>query len=336
MQLAANSWRSEMKVAAMERRRKTKDTSAGGALSDRSIGSHASGFSFEDSFPSACGHNTSRSGGTRKTAATIGVIAGEATRHFLVKKDSSWIPVLKTSLFSHTGERLPVPALQAVKGRRVRVVGATSVYPEGHFLAEDCMLDKYGTESEAARDFDTASCSSGLPSEDREKAFVMQRSLSTELLTDVVVLTSLNGDAAKVHKFMEHRSPRLRKSLDAALNALKSVEPELFAAAKLATQHLCTNLRILTYSEARDCVVCRIGVAKVALACGHVMCVDCAQDLVPCSSGKQCEIHPCPVCLTDLTLADARLILLEKYEDLKKSDPSRSSLLDSVPSSKRR
>ena len=293
-----------------------------------------------ESIHSMQGLETSRGPVSHSPLQSVGVITGDAPTHFLVKHNSAWIPISKSSIFSSKGDHLPSLSFKEVKGKRVHLLGIATFRPEAYLMedgqqeVEPLFGDISEGQTERIRDLESEYCET---EGGKDQAIDSQTALAAELLADVAVLTALSNDHSKTQKYMFHRLPRLRKSVDRVFSTMKSTDPDLYATSKQASNHLMANLGLLSTEDYMDCVGCHHAHAKAILACGHGVCVDCGEGLVNFSSGKEVRLHPCPVCLRELSIADARLILLEKYETLKQSGHMVQTIsLDASHSNKRR
>lgn len=239
-----------------------------------------------------------------QSPALIGFVTSESANYFIVKQKSVWIPVAKTAFYSARGERLASLRIQDIRMKKVRVFKATTNTPEAYFVNEGEELGHIETEIDIGSD-------GGLWEEDTMKAAETQMSLSTELLTDVAVLANLASDRHRSMRYLRQRATKLRRSMDYAFHALRSASPEYCARTSPTYLQLVANMDLLASDSPQACHECSEAAATVTLTCGHHFCVDCAHGLV--------DPRQCPLCGRELSLTDCRLILLEKYEELKKA-----------------
>lgn len=268
----------------------------------------------------AIGHkqamDTSRRTSTvRKPNYVVGNITGETSKHFLVKSAAAWIPVLKSSFFSSDGERLHNLHLPEIKNMRVKLFHTATQLPEAQFFAEgEEVRGDMDVLTDRIPDFET---DAGFSVEDGTKALETHAALNAELLTDVVAMAALGPDPKRSQQYFKSRAPRLRKSIDEAMATLKDTDSELYAAVSPRCAQLLHNVDMLTREASTVCSRCRKVRARVTLSCDHLLCLDCAKELVTFSA-TDFKMQHCPLCQKELTLTDMRLILLEKYEALKK------------------
>ena len=265
-----------------------------------------------------------KAAGGKKGGAMIGVICGEASNHYLIRQNTTWIPVLKSSLFSSKGEPLPPIAFRDLKLKRVFLLQVASHSPQAHLLddssgdhPDDVLNIRLESEGLVDRDCET---DIGVSDEETRRVIELQATLATDLFTDVAALTALRTDHARSLKYMRSRASRIKKSVDSVFTAVKTIDAHMYASARPTCLALFANLDLLTTESEVHCAGCRETGARVGLSCGHKVCVGCGNALISFSSDLDVKLHSCPVCHHELTLTDGKLILLEKYEDLKRSE----------------
>jgi len=250
----------------------------------------------------------------RESSSIVGIVTGETSRFFLVKRSSTWVPVLKSFFFTSQGDPLPNLQLRDVKNLKVKVEDWASAQPKAYLLSA-CNDQQEAPTDRIIQDFET---DAGCSEEESSKALEMHVVLNTELLTDVVALAALVPDHPRSQKYLRQRSSKLRKSVDSAVETLRGVRSDLYASAKPECKQLLANVDLLTSDVLSVCSRCRTSGAHLTLSCTHVLCSECAVRLVagPVQQGSQPR---CPLCQRTLTVTDCRLALLERYDALKKS-----------------
>lgn len=251
---------------------------------------------------------------TRQSSSIVGIVTGETSRFFLVKRSSAWIPVLKSFFFTSQGDPLPSLQLSDVKNLKVKVEDWSSPQPKAYLLS-DCSEVQEAATDRVIQDFETEA---GGSEEESSKALETHVRLNTELLTDVVTLAAMAPDHPRSQKYLRQRCSKLRKSVDSAVESLRGVRSDLYISTQSECKQLLSNVDLLTSDAMTVCSRCRNCAARVTLSCGHVFCSECASRMVtvPVQQGGQTR---CSLCQRLLTVTDSRLALLERYEVLKKS-----------------
>ena len=246
----------------------------------------------------------------------FGVVSGETSKHFLVKSNSTWIPILKSAFFNTSGEPLGSIPYKSLKNKKVKVINSASQAPEAHLVEAG---EEAGAEQELfgdrIHDYET---DAGFTEEEGSRALEAHVALSQELLTDVVAMAALGQDQVRSQRYFRQRAPRLRKSIDAAMSTLRDADADLYEVVQPACSQLLTNVEMLTRETGTGCSRCKVARSRVTLSCAHQLCLECSKSLVNFPSGTEFKLQRCPLCQRELTLTDSRLILLEKYEALKK------------------
>lgn len=244
----------------------------------------------------------------------VGVVTGETAKYFLVKRSSTYVPVSKSQFFTSHGDPLPNLQLQDVKKHKVRVEAWATPQPRAYLLSPSEDLPDPPTDR-ILQDFET---DAGFSEEEHSKALETQVALNTELLTDVVALASMAPENKRCQMYLRHRSSKLRKSVDLAVETLRGVRSDLYNTAKPECKQLLGNMELLTSDTVKVCSQCRTAEARLTLSCQHLLCSQCAARLTA-QAGKKEGSGRCPMCQRPLTVTDSRLALLERYEVLKKS-----------------
>ena len=248
----------------------------------------------------------------RQSSSVVGIVAGETSRYFLVKRSSTWVPVLKSFFFTSQGDPLLNLQLKDVKNHKVKVEDWSSPQPKAYLLS-DCTEALDLPTDRIIQDFET---DAGCSEEESLKALETQVALSTELLTDVVSLAAMVPDHPRSQKYLRQRSSKLRKSVDFAVETLRGVRSDLYSTAKAECKQLLANVDMLTSDVITVCSLCKTSGAHLTLSCSHLLCSECASRLASAKQGSQLR---CPLCQHPLTTTDNRLALLERYDALKKS-----------------
>lgn len=239
----------------------------------------------DDSFDSSPGFDIAR---FRRLNGPFGIISSETSKHYIVKSQGVFIPIIKSLVTSEDNEDFLLPR-KSLKGRKVCVLKANSHQPEAVLIPQ-----KEGKQ----RDLETE------PAEDGRNAYQKQVALTTDLCTDIAVLTALANDPRRSEKYIDYRSSRLRKSVSSAFAVLRGNDPSLYAQSKPIYSHLLGNLEVMKSDSEYMCSECGSAKARMVLTCGHTVCVYCAEGM----QGEECL-----VCGKELTVSDKRLVLLEKY-----------------------
>lgn len=250
----------------------------------------------------------------RQSSSIVGIVTGETSRFFLVKRSSAWIPVLKSFFFTSQGDPLPNLQLSDVKNLKVKVEDWSSPQPKAYLLS-DCNEPQEAATDRVIQDFETEA---GCSEEESSKALETHVRLSAELLTDVVTLAALAPDHPRSQKYLHQRSSKLRKSVDYAVETLRGVRTDLYVSAQSECKHLLANVDLLTSDAVSVCARCRTSAAHLTLSCSHALCSECASRLVTVPVQQGCQPR-CPLCQRLLTVTDSRLALLERYDALKKA-----------------